>query len=866
MPDYLLANNGLTGSLAYSFSRAAATVDDDGVVVASGVPRYGRAAQLCATPAFTTIGSVSSGYALMQTGVAADGTTLLMITLDGTGQMRIHSGTLGNVVKSWTNVGTQQAGAVRDILQTYGNQESTVAYSPYAAVVCHGAFVVSCRRFHWTGAVWEERGIAVVASQNNGTSWTVLKDKDANHIPTLNIGGLRGNLWGFTGYYPTNVAVSEAWFAVVDYMNSGHGTGGQTVLMRAIRTGLGAWMFGPLYLGDSDADGHFHTAMFFKPADAAYAGKGYLVTSQGDSGDARGRVRVCNDPANYQLDASWSAVNEFAGGGDDPDAADRGLTNQWAGVQAAGPGSASAYVGHDVTPECVSKMTVAVDGTLSYARKFGVGGAYFDPIWMQCPTPELGGPYVTRTTATRTGAEQRYLYSRTGEYWTTIGRGDNGAKASLPCFFGGQIIFMSGSGVSDVVALALPADVSNRRPLRIGPGGTNLVKAQSSWTYHSGGVRAGHTVTFPARGTLDVEPPTPATAPVGRVVTTGENLSDFVESFAWSGNSGTQNVDWYGIESGTAGETMTVRYLIRPIANGRVNVRHLVGSQVGEGTNVEAKAFTSGWLPVVTAMSTAAWGAALRFFGINVYAVPNPVGDTRAMQTSYEIAPDLIYNKLSGDAAIPGYPVAPGTTGPDEDFKVTLGLTGSTWTVGVVTREPHDGPESSMSAAIPSVPHFTLYVDANNSIEYVKDYANSRLTMNVKIAGVTTTQHMTGIYWQREDYVRVVTDSNGTTISCEASVAGGPVLTASVAGVFGTQPIDARFEKADGTTACVDFYACVVHSTAAAAYDADEAFETPPTAPTALTATAVGGGSIDLTWQDNSDNETGFEIWRKVNT
>lgn len=38
----------------------------------------------------------------------------------------------------------------------------------------------------------------------------------------------------------------------------------------------------------------------------------------------------------------------------------------------------------------------------------------------------------------------------------------------------------------------------------------------------------------------------------------------------------------------------------------------------------------------------------------------------------------------------------------------------------------------------------------------------------------------------------------------------------------------------------------------------------PPAAPAALTATAVSPGQIDLQWQDQSDNETGFRIWRKT--
>jgi hypothetical protein len=39
--------------------------------------------------------------------------------------------------------------------------------------------------------------------------------------------------------------------------------------------------------------------------------------------------------------------------------------------------------------------------------------------------------------------------------------------------------------------------------------------------------------------------------------------------------------------------------------------------------------------------------------------------------------------------------------------------------------------------------------------------------------------------------------------------------------------------------------------------------QTAPVAPTGLTATALSGSLIQLSWTDNSDNETGFGVWRK---
>jgi hypothetical protein len=38
----------------------------------------------------------------------------------------------------------------------------------------------------------------------------------------------------------------------------------------------------------------------------------------------------------------------------------------------------------------------------------------------------------------------------------------------------------------------------------------------------------------------------------------------------------------------------------------------------------------------------------------------------------------------------------------------------------------------------------------------------------------------------------------------------------------------------------------------------------PPSAPTGLTATAVSSTQINLTWTDNSSNETAIEIYRRT--
>jgi len=49
------------------------------------------------------------------------------------------------------------------------------------------------------------------------------------------------------------------------------------------------------------------------------------------------------------------------------------------------------------------------------------------------------------------------------------------------------------------------------------------------------------------------------------------------------------------------------------------------------------------------------------------------------------------------------------------------------------------------------------------------------------------------------------------------------------------------------------------------AFKEDFTMPAPPAQPTALTATAISHNQIDLSWADNSNNESGFEIYRSVN-
>ena len=819
MTDLLVANNGLSGSLTYSFSRDSATINDNGDSVAANVARYGKSNSLSTLSEWFTLGTIVSPGGPLASGYYIDGTTPLLVTVDGSNNIQIRLNTFGNIIKSIATATTTHAGAY-DVLQGYSNQDPTIAYTAATGQICYGMIVLACRRFHWTGSAWEERGISILVSQDRGTSWLVAKQSDGTELPAQNNGDIRGNIWQLSGYLPMDEFANEVWFAVTDYQASGqpHGGGGQAALFRAKRTRTGTtYNIDPLYLvSNVTGSFHYHSALFLKPSDSAYAGKGYFIISRGDGTTGRLMSAICNDPENYWDSSNWGSLNEFAGGGDDNELADRGSINQFTSPQAIGYAEARALVSHDIDYACVSQLNLATDGTITFTTRYGVGGdaIYFDGLFIHCPTPEKFGPYVSRVTSTRSATQQRFIFSPEGNggvNWSTISSTSSaggGVTVNAPFIFGDYIIATQ-TGAS-IKAMNVPTDASYAKPLRIGPGSPatgNLIKSGDPAYFIS--PAANCTVTFPTRNSLSVAPPTPSTSPVARMIMDGvDGTSNLCATFAPN-----------GLGAGIPMGLMTYRMHLRCIGNGRIVSRHGLGSQAQIALNIGPKTFGDNWLPQMSVNSNASIGDGVsnHWLGHWVYQHPNPAG-TVGYKQSYELAWDLAYvvPLNSTSAALPGYSVLPGTVGGDEDFKINTGLTAAPWTLGLVVQIPHDSWDSTMSALVPTVPLFTLYGNSNNYIEFIGDLSNSRITVNAKANGSTTTTQLTGVFFQREDMLRFVVSNDGTTIGITVGVGGaGTLIDTTATATLATQPIDVRFEKADGTTACLDFYSCRIDSSAA---------------------------------------------------
>jgi hypothetical protein len=104
---------------------------------------------------------------------------------------------------------------------------------------------------------------------------------------------------------------------------------------------------------------------------------------------------------------------------------------------------------------------------------------------------------------------------------------------------------------------------------------------------------------------------------------------------------------------------------------------------------------------------------------------------------------------------------------------------------------------------------------------------------------------------------------NGAQVASSA-LAGGPTVTPSDL-YMGTW--DGVGENFDGTIDEVALYNSALSTSAVSAhYTASFPPTAPPAAPSGLTTTAVSGSRIDLSWLDNSPNETGFVVERSTDS
>jgi fibronectin type 3 domain-containing protein/predicted esterase len=112
----------------------------------------------------------------------------------------------------------------------------------------------------------------------------------------------------------------------------------------------------------------------------------------------------------------------------------------------------------------------------------------------------------------------------------------------------------------------------------------------------------------------------------------------------------------------------------------------------------------------------------------------------------------------------------------------------------------------------------------------------------------------------------------GTPLINNDGLHGGvDVTSAAISLAAGIYPIAIAFyEQGGGEQMTVSWRTPTSGTTytsipASAFGDAPVNTGTPPSNPSALAATAASYGQINLTWLDNSDNETAFEIWRSTN-
>jgi hypothetical protein len=94
--------------------------------------------------------------------------------------------------------------------------------------------------------------------------------------------------------------------------------------------------------------------------------------------------------------------------------------------------------------------------------------------------------------------------------------------------------------------------------------------------------------------------------------------------------------------------------------------------------------------------------------------------------------------------------------------------------------------------------------------------------------------------------------------TCSADFASGTSVTLSATP-------DTGWAFSGWSGACTGTGSCVLSMTADRSATATFTVILPPNAPSSLTATSVRSRKVNLTWVDNSSNETGFKIERSIN-
>jgi hypothetical protein len=742
-------NNGIQGTLPIQFSRDSETVDPQGNLTESGVPRYGDETLLSEINTWAEVYTNVGQSEILGSGWDHDGKTPLAILWDRNAQsMQFLRG------EDFTVVNTLQLNiSGGDLLQ------GTVAgyrYIAQHAIIHEGLVVVMCQRERRVGSNWVAEGVSFAYTQDWGQTFARIEQVGGGYdVPAIagdvTDGIQRARSWSFANAFPEQSPEDRlgAWFPWADYLQkSGNPKGGQIGLFRARRASLGEpWVVEANKLvyetwETADAGGlHAHTAGMFTDGMASFWG----------DVSYRNRVvrHVADDLENYTT-TTWTHQENFQGAWSPNNAKVAVLGNQ---AVAAAPGAelGDILVAGDEQAEVIMKVEAPEEvgdkavitklrGSFSGASS-GSSNAGRLSIWLQ---HIRGVGYISKEYNSQVNNIDSLYFSIDGENWGTLlnlGVGE-------PYIYGDRIIVLH-QGALHALELPQKTETSTQAPLLVNPGGFNL--ATTEWTQVVAPA-AGNTVrrVLYVEGQyvyadtllpLDVQPqgapPVNNNMPLFEITSDGTNRNLGAWDVTGAASLGSQ-LHWlsawhYSLDGN--GVTPQIR----------------IGNAIGSERE-SAWYSNNQWLPTLD------------------YVVPSPASTTPGEQqlrlfTGTDLGPRRWLMAMGGltQSADPTYPLAPDSSGNHELVQANLVSTTASWS-------------TALTFGLSELSSFSSYFDANgngtvHTIASIYKNLSERIditfTKTANAAGVLSLDvyssgmlldkmSFKSIYWDREDQIRLV--------------------------------------------------------------------------------------------------------------
>lgn len=775
----VIFDSGISGTLPFTFSRDAETIDTAGNPVGVDEPRFGESTLLTEPGTWAPVLGGINEAVVIGSGWDHDGVTPLAVLWEvRTARMTFIRGEDYSTANTFTL-------ARLDLAR---NTVSGYRYVPQGTVVYEGLVAVITQRERQVGTnSWVVEGISFFYTQDYGQSFQRVEQVGGGYDVPAIAGGVsegmqRSREWAFTNAFPETSVDDRlgAWFPWADYLQqTGNPKGGQIGLFRARRPEVGQpWVVEPNVLVyeawyPEDAGGfHAHTAGMF--ADG-------LVSFWGDVSYRNRMVRhVAADLENYTT-TTWTHEENFQGGWSPANAQVHLLGNQ-ATSAAPGPNFGEVLVVGDEQVELIMKVQAPDElgekAIISNLRGSFPGGALGNSfsgrlsLFLQ-HLPGVG--YVATELSRAAPGTNGLMYSPDGENWTQL----LNLGVSNKHFYGNKVIF---NYQGTLHALELPTSSNTLTPLMISPGGQNLVTSnpiQKAVTPAGNTARRvlyidGVYVYQDSLQPLDVQPNGPP--PVAE----GMPMWEFV------GTSTNRNMgSWeLGDIPSTSNELHWLSAWHYSLDGNGISP----AIRVGDTPNTERESVwvtNSEWVPTLN------------------FGVPNAASDGDAVQryrmfNGNRFAPRRWLTAIEGytQNAAPTYPQVPGANGPDEIATAYFEDTTSSWSTAITFGLSRT---SSFSTQIDPLGVGTVHTlasiyqsdDNHIDITFTKTPTTQGvISIDVYSGGMLLNSLDFGsIYFDREDQIRMVISNspeefgatllvtrNGYGLKSDSILGGGTTL------------------------------------------------------------------------------------------